>query len=275
MALVNCPECGREQVSDSAVACPGCGYNIKEHFLRTSVTNSIQSFASEKQNISTPVIINPNTQFDEIKRYFGKVRDEYYYSEQCQKNIDKLKNHFFYKLETFGFIVFVIGLILGCFGAIIGFIAFFVGLVLWFIAHMATKKLNPQIEQLKEEKSTHEKIIKDHYTAYTNCPLSFEMTHPDVLRQLADYIRTSRANTLQEAIKLYHDEQYKLEMKQIAEETRDAQIATQKATESAARTAALNSLNNSLNYRVNRKNYELNKKNTKAVKSAIKKSSKK
>lgn len=32
MALVNCPECGRENVSDSAESCPSCGYNIKGHF---------------------------------------------------------------------------------------------------------------------------------------------------------------------------------------------------------------------------------------------------
>lgn len=34
MALINCPECGRENVSDSAVACPGCGYGVKAHFER-------------------------------------------------------------------------------------------------------------------------------------------------------------------------------------------------------------------------------------------------
>lgn len=32
MALVKCPECGRERVSDSAEACPDCGYRIKAHF---------------------------------------------------------------------------------------------------------------------------------------------------------------------------------------------------------------------------------------------------
>lgn len=31
MALINCPECGKENVSDSAIACPNCGYNIKAH----------------------------------------------------------------------------------------------------------------------------------------------------------------------------------------------------------------------------------------------------
>lgn len=32
MALVKCPECGREKVSDSAKACPDCGYGVKEYF---------------------------------------------------------------------------------------------------------------------------------------------------------------------------------------------------------------------------------------------------
>lgn len=34
MALVTCPECGRKNVSNTAVACPDCGYAIKEHFER-------------------------------------------------------------------------------------------------------------------------------------------------------------------------------------------------------------------------------------------------
>lgn len=34
MALIKCPECGREKVSDSADVCPDCGYGIKEHFKR-------------------------------------------------------------------------------------------------------------------------------------------------------------------------------------------------------------------------------------------------
>ena len=32
MALIKCPECGRENVSDSAAACPGCGFGIKDYF---------------------------------------------------------------------------------------------------------------------------------------------------------------------------------------------------------------------------------------------------
>lgn len=32
MALVKCPECGHENVSDSAEMCPYCGYGIKKHY---------------------------------------------------------------------------------------------------------------------------------------------------------------------------------------------------------------------------------------------------
>lgn len=34
MALIKCPECGREKVSDTAEMCPDCGYGIKAHFER-------------------------------------------------------------------------------------------------------------------------------------------------------------------------------------------------------------------------------------------------
>lgn len=34
MALIKCPECGKENVSDSAKSCPVCGYGIKEHYDR-------------------------------------------------------------------------------------------------------------------------------------------------------------------------------------------------------------------------------------------------
>lgn len=34
MALITCPECGKSNVSDTAVSCPECGYSIKEYFDR-------------------------------------------------------------------------------------------------------------------------------------------------------------------------------------------------------------------------------------------------
>lgn len=32
MALIKCPECGRENVSDSAEMCPACGFGVKNYF---------------------------------------------------------------------------------------------------------------------------------------------------------------------------------------------------------------------------------------------------
>lgn len=34
MALITCPECGKENVSDMAESCPSCGYGIKLHFTK-------------------------------------------------------------------------------------------------------------------------------------------------------------------------------------------------------------------------------------------------
>ena len=33
MALIKCPECGKENVSDSAVSCPECGFAIKKYYV--------------------------------------------------------------------------------------------------------------------------------------------------------------------------------------------------------------------------------------------------
>ncbi len=46
MALIKCPECGKENVSDTATACPGCGYNIQAHTNR--VNREIQRTAAEE-----------------------------------------------------------------------------------------------------------------------------------------------------------------------------------------------------------------------------------
>lgn len=37
MALIKCPECGKENVSDSAEVCPNCGYGIKKHFKNKNI----------------------------------------------------------------------------------------------------------------------------------------------------------------------------------------------------------------------------------------------
>ena len=39
MALITCPECGRKKVSDTAEACPSCGFGIKAYFKYTEPIN--------------------------------------------------------------------------------------------------------------------------------------------------------------------------------------------------------------------------------------------
>lgn len=45
MSLITCPECGRENVSDSAISCPNCGFNIKEYYCSQA---DIQAKEAEK-----------------------------------------------------------------------------------------------------------------------------------------------------------------------------------------------------------------------------------
>ena len=55
MALVKCPECGRENVSDSAEMCPDCGYSIKKHFDMIKEQQLKQEIYEEKlQNVRMP-----------------------------------------------------------------------------------------------------------------------------------------------------------------------------------------------------------------------------
>lgn len=49
MALIKCPECGRENVSDSAVSCPECGYGIKAHFEEENKRRAEQVIKQQQQ----------------------------------------------------------------------------------------------------------------------------------------------------------------------------------------------------------------------------------
>lgn len=55
MALIKCPECGRENVSDSAEACPDCGYGIKAHFEKISVEQQRkETYKRKLQSVIVP-----------------------------------------------------------------------------------------------------------------------------------------------------------------------------------------------------------------------------
>ena len=50
MSLIECPECGEENVLDSAESCPNCGYDIKSYFLNKKIKDQ------EDEDESTPYI---------------------------------------------------------------------------------------------------------------------------------------------------------------------------------------------------------------------------
>jgi ribosomal protein L37E len=49
MALIKCPECGRENVSDTAESCPDCGYGIKEHFAEIERQKELEKIRIENE----------------------------------------------------------------------------------------------------------------------------------------------------------------------------------------------------------------------------------
>ncbi len=83
MALIKCPECGRENVSDTAEACPNCGYGIKKHFEKIKLEEKKQQETKEKLKKDVKPI---------------KVENQYVY------NIPKPKKPVFSK----GFIVYLV-----------------------------------------------------------------------------------------------------------------------------------------------------------------------
>jgi len=53
MALKNCPECGKENVSDKAVSCPGCGYPMQQYEIQAD------TFADETADASAEILTGP------------------------------------------------------------------------------------------------------------------------------------------------------------------------------------------------------------------------
>lgn len=49
MALINCPECGKEGVSDSAISCPNCGFPIANHINEQNNSSIEEKVEQEKQ----------------------------------------------------------------------------------------------------------------------------------------------------------------------------------------------------------------------------------
>ena len=63
MALINCPECGRE-ISDKAIACPHCGCPIAaEKEAQTSLLGTLSNISSANERADTFFLFSANKEF--------------------------------------------------------------------------------------------------------------------------------------------------------------------------------------------------------------------
>lgn len=66
MALITCPECGRNNVSDSAEACPVCGHGIREHFIKSNdKSKQTKAFNGDSQT---------NTEQEKRLKYYNNIK---------------------------------------------------------------------------------------------------------------------------------------------------------------------------------------------------------
>ena len=93
MALIKCPECGRENVSDSAEACPGCGYGIRKHFER--INNQNKQTMIEERDIIKPISNISDKDKETFKKYTKNIytgdnaisRDRQYTIKRLEKEL--------------------------------------------------------------------------------------------------------------------------------------------------------------------------------------------
>lgn len=140
MALVKCPECGRENVSDSAESCPDCGYGIKAHFLEIEQKKLLEQQKLEKER-----------QYEESKR----IQEE---KEQIELATIKMpsKPNIGQSLLVFG-IVFVPFMLLGL---LLPYrIGFWFFLIFWLI--VAVSSYNDNVKDYERAQQNFEKYQKE------------------------------------------------------------------------------------------------------------------
>lgn len=100
MALINCPECGRNNVSDSAKRCPGCGYPIcgeakSKTMLKDNPKLVIGGIVAFAIVIFILVVISSEEKTNPIDRYYY----DYDYSYSSNNNSGRDASSIFKKLD--------------------------------------------------------------------------------------------------------------------------------------------------------------------------------
>ena len=95
MALIKCPECGRENVSDTAESCPTCGYGIKAHFERIKKQQIAQeSQRQQRERQEREKRLRQAEEEQKYKEYAYEVKSEQQKIDSTKK--PKKPNYFAY-----------------------------------------------------------------------------------------------------------------------------------------------------------------------------------
>ena len=77
MALIVCPECGRKNVSDSAEACPECGYGVRRHFADVNKRSvMVESNRSTIDNMQKEVSNNKRVRVKAVAKNNEKPQND-------------------------------------------------------------------------------------------------------------------------------------------------------------------------------------------------------
>lgn len=140
MALIKCPECGRENVSDSAEMCPNCGYGVKAYFQEIEQKKILEQQRLERE---------------EQQKEAERIRTE---KEQAELNTIKMpsKPSIGQNLLIFG-IIFVPFMLLGL---LLPYrIGFWFFLAFWLI--VAYSQYNSNVKDYERAQKDFEKFQKE------------------------------------------------------------------------------------------------------------------
>jgi len=162
MALIKCPECGKENISDAAATCPVCGYGIKKYFERIRQEEAF----SEKEKIDQEKI---QKQYDDELKRIDEMCRPY---KPSWLDIILQKEHWMFVLSCSLTLLVLLCIILSLFGLAeeIDFVMILLGVFFGFIAYMSWKDIKKEydsaVNKYKNWEEYKEKLKNDALTDY-------------------------------------------------------------------------------------------------------------
>lgn len=91
MALITCPECGKENVSSLAVSCPDCGFPIKDYYDKIKAEKEQENLVikeeTERTELDKKEVVKPKEEDPK-----NEIRSETTEKEKKSKTIEDIQN---------------------------------------------------------------------------------------------------------------------------------------------------------------------------------------